>query len=141
MCGGEPVRCGPCLNAPLLRFDRRRDPDGPDPDRPLKRRLTRPGLIELTSGAAKYWHCAFLWVCPHPYYTLTDQAGRFTLSGVPPGTYRLVAWLPSSEIADIDRDPNTGLVMRYHFAEPLRHEQTVTVTSGVTIKADCWLPR
>ena len=31
-----------------------------------------------------------------PYYAITDGSGRFTISDVPPGTYRLVAWHPQA---------------------------------------------
>jgi len=30
----------------------------------------------------------------NPYYAMTDKDGRFTISGVPPGTYRVVVWHP-----------------------------------------------
>jgi hypothetical protein len=30
----------------------------------------------------------------NPYYTLTDGAGQFTISQIPPGTYKLVVWHP-----------------------------------------------
>lgn len=30
----------------------------------------------------------------NPYYAMTDKDGRFTISEVPPGTYRVVAWHP-----------------------------------------------
>jgi hypothetical protein len=30
----------------------------------------------------------------NPYYTLTDESGQFTLSDIPPGTYKLVVWHP-----------------------------------------------
>ncbi|MGH7165646.1 MAG: carboxypeptidase regulatory-like domain-containing protein [Nitrospiraceae bacterium] len=32
----------------------------------------------------------------NPYYAVTDGSGHFTISDVPPGTYRLVAWHPQT---------------------------------------------
>ena len=31
-------------------------------------------------------------VVEHPYYAVTDEAGRFELTNVPAGEYQLVAW-------------------------------------------------
>src|SRR5205085_4877533 len=107
----------------------------PEPDRPLRRRLDRHGLVELSSGAARYWQRAYLWVGDHPYFALTDAQGRFTLSGVPAGEYRLIAWHPNPEVAAIDRDPNTGMVLRYHFAPPLQTRQSVHIDAGQTLQA------
>ncbi len=30
----------------------------------------------------------------NPYYALTDESGQFTISDIPPGTYKLVVWHP-----------------------------------------------
>ncbi len=32
----------------------------------------------------------------NPYYAITDASGQFTITGVPPGTYRLVVWHPQA---------------------------------------------
>jgi hypothetical protein len=31
-------------------------------------------------------------VVRHPYYAVTDESGRFELTGVPPGEYEIIAW-------------------------------------------------
>lgn len=38
------------------------------------------------------WMSAWFIVTEHPYYTLTDATGAFTLTDVPPGKYTLEAW-------------------------------------------------
>jgi hypothetical protein len=102
----------------------------PDPDRPRTRRLDRPGVVELSSGVNYFWMHGYLWVCEHPYYTLTDAAGRWEMSGVPAGTYDLVVWLPNWRTERQERDPETGMVARYVFRPPLEVTRPVTVREG-----------
>jgi len=33
-------------------------------------------------------------VAGHPYYTVTDDHGRFSLTDIPLGSYRIVVWHP-----------------------------------------------
>jgi hypothetical protein len=104
----------------------------PDPDAPIARVLDTPGVIELSSGAGYYWMRAFLWVCEHPYYALTDADGRFTLLQVPPGSYDLMCWLPDWRETGHDRDPDTGLVTRLRFGPPAAITQSVQVRARQT---------
>ncbi len=113
----------------------------PDPNIEVERRFDKPGLVELSSGAGRYWHRAYLWVTDHPYFAATDADGRFALSQIPAGEYRLIAWHSNGDVANVDRDPNTGMVLRYHFAEPFRSAQTVRVVAGKETKADCLLSK
>jgi plastocyanin len=38
------------------------------------------------------WMAAYVGVVPHPFFAVTDEAGRFELKGLPPGTYTIEAW-------------------------------------------------
>lgn len=38
------------------------------------------------------WMAAYVFVMEHPFFAVTDTAGRFSIDGLPPGTYRLHAW-------------------------------------------------
>jgi hypothetical protein len=97
----------------------------PDPDRPRRRRLTSPGLVELTSAANYYWMRGYLFVADHPYYARTDAQGRFRLERVPPGRYEVVCWHPSWLEQGHDRDPETSLVFRLRFCPPVERERRV----------------
>jgi hypothetical protein len=99
----------------------------PDPDHPRTRRLEETGVIELSSGAYYFWMTGYLWVCEHPYYAATDATGRWTLKGVPPGDYELVAWLPDWRTERQERDPETGRIARYIFKPPMEVTQRVVV--------------
>ena len=38
------------------------------------------------------WMAAYVGVVAHPFFAVTDDAGRFELKGLPPGTYTIEAW-------------------------------------------------
>jgi hypothetical protein len=38
------------------------------------------------------WMNAYVGVVDNPYYAVTDKAGKFSLKGLPPGTYTIEAW-------------------------------------------------
>jgi len=63
-----------------------------------------PDIVKETPGAAgdvvslhcdvHAWMQAWAVVVDNPYFAVTDDAGAFTLTGLPPGTYTLEAWHP-----------------------------------------------
>jgi hypothetical protein len=52
---------------------------------------TAPALV-IVKDADHPWPRAYLAVFDHPYYAVTKPDGSFSLDGVPPGKYTLVAW-------------------------------------------------
>ena len=38
------------------------------------------------------WMKAFMAVMPNPFYSVSADSGSFTISGLPPGSYTIVAW-------------------------------------------------
>ncbi len=62
------------------------------------------GPIYLNKGRRTfYMQCGFhaymeSWAMAvnNPYYALTDADGRFSIAGIPPGTYQLVVWHPQT---------------------------------------------
>ena len=125
----EMVSCEPAFHALRARGAAFFSFAFPDPDKPIRRALTKPGIVDLTSAAAKYWHQAYLFVGDHPYFALTESDGLFTLPQVPVGEYRLACWLPNGDVASIDRDPNMGLDIQRHYAPPFERRQAVSVTA------------
>jgi len=101
-------------------------------DRPRTRTLARPGRVELSSGSGLYWARADLFVSDHPYWTVTDAAGRFALPQVPAGRVEVVAWHPNWLPARQDRDPETGLVTRMTYASAIEQAVAMEVPVGGT---------
>ncbi len=98
-----------------------------DADKPVRRTLPTTGVVELSSAAGNFWARSWLFVAEHPYYTLTDEDGRFTLTGVPEGDYELVCWMPNWNVERFERDPEMLNVSRVFFMPPLEKTTTANV--------------
>ena len=57
-----------------------------------KRKLDAPGLLNVHSDPDQPWATAWVYVFSHPYATVTDESGYFTLDKLPDGEYTLHAW-------------------------------------------------
>jgi hypothetical protein len=108
----------------------------PDSEQPLRRSLKKKGLVELSSAAGYYWMRAYLFVDDHPYFTRTDEQGRFILQGVPPGKYEVVCWLPNWKKERHERDPESGLITRLYFDPPAKQARQVNLGSGESSAID-----
>jgi hypothetical protein len=64
----------------------------PFEDRVIQRKMPSAGLVNLRCNGGHVWMNAELFVISHPYYAVTDESGRFELTGVPAGTYEIEAW-------------------------------------------------
>ncbi len=59
---------------------------------PPKKKFTRKvGLLEVLCDAHDFMQ-GYIWVLPHPYGAVTNDAGQFKLTDVPPGKYKLKIW-------------------------------------------------
>jgi len=112
----------------------------PEPDRPVTRNLSTPGRIELSSGTGLYWARADLFVTDHPYFTLTDADGRFTLERVPHGAAELVVWLPGWDVANQERDPDSTGTARQTYSAPIERAEWVTVGRAASAEVNVSLP-
>lgn len=113
----------------------------PEPHQPLSRTFDTCGRVELTSAAGLYWQSAELFVCDHPYYTVSGADGRFEFTQVPAGHYDLVAWHPSWVVARIERNPESGQPSRLYYAPPLESSRPVGVVPGRFTLANLTLPK
>jgi len=62
-------------------------------DNPPDKRVTfdKPGKVDVYCSIHENMHCIVL-VMTNPYFAVTDSDGHYTITGVPPGKYKLKAW-------------------------------------------------
>ncbi len=100
------------------------------------RNMPNTGLVNLKCNGGHVWMNAELFVIPHPYYAVTDESGRFELSGVPPGQYEIVAWHEGWHVArsegafDVLTEKK---VERPIFSDPRTWEKNVSVGPNETV--------
>ncbi len=54
-------------------------------------KFDKPGVVKIYCDIHTHMN-AFVLVLKNPYFTTTDDAGNFAITGLPPGTYTLKAW-------------------------------------------------
>jgi hypothetical protein len=107
----------------------------PFPNQIISRDMQSPGLVNLKCNGGHVWMNAEMFVAPHPYYTVTDESGKFELSNVPAGQYVIVAW---HEGWSVSRQEATfdvlteKRVQRPVFGEPRTLEKKVIVSAAGT---------
>jgi hypothetical protein len=113
----------------------------PFPNQIATRNMSSAGLVTLKCNGGHVWMNAEVWVIPHPYYTLSNESGKFELTDVPPGEYELIAWhegwtvLREEAILDVLAQHR---VMRPVFSDAKTWEKKITVkgNSGTTVEFD-----
>ena len=99
----------------------------------VSRTMPTAGLVNLRCNGGHVWMNAEMMVVPHPYYAVTDESGRFQFTGVPPGTYQIVAWHEGWGLAGKEQAYDVlteHTVQRPIFTEPKTWEKSVTVNSN-----------
>jgi len=102
----------------------------PFPNQVISRDMPTLGLVNLKCNGGHTWMNAEMLVVQHPYYAVTDAAGKFELSNVPPGKYEIVAWHEGWNVSrqegafDVLTEKR---VQRPIFSEPRTWEKNVSV--------------
>jgi hypothetical protein len=102
----------------------------PFPNQVITRPLQSAGVVNLKCNGGHVWMNAEVLVAPHPYYAVTDESGRFELTGVPAGAYEIVAWhegwslLRRESAFDVLTERR---VQRPVFSEPRTWEKRISV--------------
>jgi hypothetical protein len=107
----------------------------PFPNQVISRTMTSDGLVNLKCNGGHVWMNAEMMVVRHPYYAVTDQAGKFRLTDVPPGNYEIVAWHEGWNVLRQERAIDVlteKVVQRPIFSEPRTWTKKVNVAAGST---------
>jgi hypothetical protein len=76
-------------------------------------RFDKPGIVRVFCDIHSHMN-AFILVFSHPFFTLTNAEGRYSLENVPSGTYNVIAWnegtasepkpvtIPDGGVAELD---------------------------------------
>lgn len=79
-----------------IHFTPKNNPDWnqsqPNGASPLAHKLTRAEVLVPVKCNQHPWMKAYIGVMKHPFFAVSGEDGSFTIKGVPPGTYTVVAW-------------------------------------------------
>jgi hypothetical protein len=100
----------------------------PTPNKEVDKTLLRAQGVGLAYQCDVHVHMSgYAAGLDHPYFALTDAEGKFEISGVPPGTYTLVAWHEGYKIEKMASS-------RPVYDEPHIIQMTVDVKSKETLE-------
>lgn len=71
----------------------------PPNGRAIKKLLSEAGIVKVTCDAHAFMK-GTIYVAENPYFSVTDRDGKYTISNIPPGKYRVRIWheaLPPQE--------------------------------------------
>ncbi|MDO8502566.1 MAG: hypothetical protein Q7S20_12055 [Gemmatimonadaceae bacterium] len=66
---------------------------------PFDRLLDKPAQLEVTCDLHP-WSKAWILVFDHPYFSVSEKTGTFTIDDIPPGTWHIKAWHPLLGVAE-----------------------------------------
>jgi hypothetical protein len=93
-----------------------------------------PGAYHATCDAGHPWMSAYVVAIEHPYYALTDANGKFELTDVPPGTYRIKMWHEGVFVTRTETE--AGKPKAYYYENPYEEIKEVVVPPAGNISID-----
>ncbi len=79
-------------------------------------KVRRPGMMNVKCDKHG-WMQAYVLVSKHPFHAVTDADGKFSIAGVPAGTYKLIVWherfLKQQTDVSVNEDKTTTLELKY----------------------------
>ena len=82
----------------------------------------KPEAIFHTKCDVHPWMSAYVGVFTHPFFSVTATDGKFTISGLDPGTYELTAWHErlGTQTATVTVAANDKKAQNFKFASPVK---------------------
>jgi len=74
----------------------------------IERAFDRPEVAIKFRDNMHPWEQAYVSVFSHPFYAITDASGNYKVEGLPPGTYKVVAWHESLGEKSVEATVNAG---------------------------------
>lgn len=96
---------------------------------PIARRVLRAGVARLICDAGHTWMLAYVHAFTHPYFAVTDAAGRYVIRGVPPGHYTVRFWHEGWTRRAMEGN-------RPRFSPAVETARPVDVAEGTAVTAD-----
>jgi len=82
----------------------------------IKKPIRQTGLMTVECDAHD-WMKGYLYIVDHPYITVTDANGNFSIKDIPPGDYKLIIWHEAlgQQSRDVKVTPNgtVDLIIEY----------------------------
>ncbi len=76
--------------------------------------VKRSPYVKLECDAHNFMH-KYLFVADSPYYSVTGEDGAFEITGIPAGTYTLVAWQPNLAVQKVQTTVAAGQTLTQNF--------------------------
>ena len=82
------------------------------------KKLPTPGVVAVTCDRHDFME-NWLYVVDSPYFNITDENGQFSIEGIPPGQYNLVAWHPvlGTKQQEVTIAPQGALNVHFEFVK------------------------
>lgn len=106
----------------------------------VKKTIKREGMIRIQCDNHAHMN-GWAISLDHPYFSVTDENGRFRITDIPPGKYRLVAWhkgyiMTNRSAYEASLKSGEGQLQRPVYDAPYRMTRSVEVKTNSEVRVD-----
>jgi hypothetical protein len=96
--------------------------------------LAGVSTVLTTCDAGHPWMSGHVILSENPYYAVTDSEGLFTLTEIPPGSYKVRMWHEGFRITGTEVE--NGEVKQYHFEDSYEVAKQVSISKNTKVRVD-----